>query len=342
MLIAALLLFAASVSWAQTGRFRVMTYNVENLFDTCRDEGFDDLEFQPASERRWNSRRYWAKQGRLARVIAAAGGEEAVSLVGLCEVENDSVVHDLCRRTMLRRLGYDYVMTKSRDRRGLDVALLYQPLRFKPLETNRFAIPYDENYGRHTRDILHVAGRLPVGDTLDVFVCHLPSRRGGTRSARTFRRFVAETLRQKADSLLRCREKPAAVLMGDFNDGAGDASLSDGFGVKLPPAEGYKADERQYYVLSEGLTAHDGIRGTYKYKGQWNRLDQIIVSGGLLLPQTGIRIVSGSCRIFSPPFLVQPDATNGGVKPFRTYLGPLYTGGFSDHLPLVVDFDLVF
>lgn len=109
---------------AQT--FRVMTYNVENLFDTLHDAGFNDEEFLPGSNRRWNSPRYWGKQQKLARTIAAAGGAVPVDLVALCEVENDTVVNHLCRRTILRRLDYAYLVTQSKDARGIDVALLYQ------------------------------------------------------------------------------------------------------------------------------------------------------------------------------------------------------------------------
>ena len=176
----------------QTRPFGVMTYNVENLFDTCHDAGFDDYEFLPMAERQWDTRRYRTKLSRLARVIASAGGAQPLALVGLCEVENDSVVYDLCHRTRLARLGYDFVVTHSRDVRGIDVALLYQPLRFRPIAVKAVRVEPPGEYGRHTRDILHVTGLLPTADTLEVFVCHSPSRLGGLRVADDYRRQVAE------------------------------------------------------------------------------------------------------------------------------------------------------
>lgn len=322
----------------QTQRFRVMTYNVENLFDTCHDVGFDDFEFLPEAERQWNTPRYWAKQGRLARVIAAVGGDVPVDLVGLCEVENDTVLNDLCRRTNLNRLGYEYLMTRSKDVRGLDVALLYQPMRFKPMAVNIYAVPYNEEYGRHTRDILHVTGLLQNGDTLDVFVCHLPSRRGDSKTVDDYRTFVARTLREHVDSVLTCRVKPAVVVMGDFNDEYTDRCIAEGLKAQPVPEDSATVAADALYVLSAKLRGAKGIRGTYKYQGQWSQLDQIVVNGALLQSQATFRTRPSDCRIYAPDFLFVPDGTRGGVKLKRTYQGPIYKGGFSDHFPLVTDF----
>lgn len=322
----------------QSRRFRVMTYNVENLFDTCHDEGFDDYEFLPTSERHWNSYRYWAKQGRLAGAIAAVGGDSPADLVGLCEVENDSVMNDLCSRTRLKRLGYEYVMTRSMDYRGLDVALLYQPMRFALISATSHEVPFYKKYGRHTRDILHVAGRLQTGDTLDVFVCHFPSRRGGSPEAAKLRGIAARTLREVVDSVTASREKPAVIIMGDFNDEYSNRSISKHLGAVPVPRMPEAVDEKTLYVLSANLKGKNGIRGTYKYQGEWNQLDQIIVNGALLNGRASLHTSPGNCRIYAPGFLSQPDESQGGVKLKRTYQGPIYRGGYSDHFPLVADF----
>lgn len=329
----------------KTQTFRVMTYNVENLFDTLHDAGFNDEEFLPGSNRRWNSPRYWGKQQKLARTIAAAGGAVPVDLVALCEVENDTVVNHLCRRTILRRLDYAYLVTQSKDARGIDVALLYQPFRFRLLHAESLRIPFDASYGRSTRDILHAAGMLQTGDTLDVFVCHLPSRRGSNKSTRNFRYTAARTLRHKIDSVSNCRKNPLLITLGDFNDEHTDISIN-----KMLNAHPYTSQTaetaspetspgtQQLYVLSANLRAKPDIRGTYKYQGRWNQLDHIIVNGQLLCPSSRLHTTPARCRIFAPPFLTEPDKSDGGVKPFRTYLGPIYHGGFSDHFPLVADF----
>lgn len=331
-----LLLVCVSPAAGQS-RFRAVTYNVENLFDTCRSAVGDDGEFLPDAERRWTGARYRRKLGQIGRVVAAAGGESPAELVALCEVENDSVVRDLCERTLLRRLGYRYFVTDGADVRGIDVALLYQPQRFRPVGHTAIRLPRAAGE-RPGRDVLHVAGLLPTGDTLDVLVCHLPSRRGGTYAAELRRRGDAKALRRVADSLCTLRHTPRLLLMGDFNDGYGSPSLSEGLRAMLPPSG--VPEPAALYVLSANLKARDGIGGTYKYRGRWNSLDQIIVSGNLLVPAAPFRTHRAACRIFAPPFLTEPDATHGGVKPRRTYLGTVYLGGFSDHLPLVLDFSM--
>ena len=322
----------------QFSRYRVMTYNVENLFDTCHDAGHDDFEFQPDAARKWTGMRYWRKLDGICRVLAAAGGYMPVDMVALCEVENDSVVRDLCERTMLRRLGYRYMVTNSADARGMDVALLYQSERFKPLFRTDIHLPLMPGE-RPTRDVLHVGGLLPTGDTLDVLICHLPSRRGGTREAEMRRRRAAQALRRSADSIRRGRSRALLLMMGDFNDGYRSKSMAGCLGVERIPDNCVLKDSA-LYVLSANLKARDGICGTYKYRGVWNDLDQIIVSGTLLVPHAAFRTRRDACRIFAPAFLTARDDTQGGVRPRRTYLGPAYMGGISDHLPLLLDFEM--
>lgn len=322
---------------AQQGRLRVVEYNVENLFDTCHDAGADDYEFLPGAARGWNSSRYWKKLGDVARVLVAAGGDTPPDLVGLCEVENDSVVRHLCERTALRRLGYARIVTCSRDPRGLDLALLFQPGRLRLVGQESIDVSASVAGGRPTRDVLYAAFRLLSGDTLDVLLCHWPSRRGGSVAAMERRLGVARLVRQRADSLMALRRRPALLLMGDFNDESTDRSVAHELGARLL-REGERPDSRALYVLTHGLAAPGGVSGTYKYAGRWNQLDQVVVSGHLLRRDFPLHTAGGACRLFAPAFLLEPDATHGGVKPRRTFLGPVYRGGYSDHLPLVVDF----
>ena len=173
-----------TLSFAQQIRFRVVSWNVENLFDIHHDSLKNDREFLPDALRHWNYTRYKKKLTDMARVITAVGEWEPPALVGLCEVENDTVLRDLTRRSPLKELNYRYVMTDSPDLRGIDVALLYQRDLFKLLSFRSVSIPPLKQF-RPTRDLLHVSGLLLTGDTLDVFVCHLPSRSGGAKRIRT-------------------------------------------------------------------------------------------------------------------------------------------------------------
>ena len=328
-----LCLFAAGL---RAERFRVMEWNVENLFDTCHDVGSDDREFLPGAERNWNSPRYWQKLKMVSHTIAAVGGSRPPELVALVEVENDSVMTHLTRRSLLRRLGYEYVMTAGPDPRGIDVALLYQPLRFRMIAAR--SVPVVVNRKR-LRDVLHVAGLIPTGDTLDILVCHQPSRAGGSEAQR-LRRAAARRLRQVADSVMRLRTVPRILLMGDMNDEAANPSLRTDLAVVVPPEENLPVRPDALYVLSHRLCGTGGVRGTYKYRGEWNQLDHLVVNGTLLDAMSRFHTGADACRIAVFDFLVHPDRTYGGVVPDRTYLGPFYNGGVSDHLPLFVDFEM--
>lgn len=321
---------------AQRWDFRLMEYNVENLFDTLHAPGRQDADFTPEGSHHWNTPRYWGKLGRLARVIAGVGGATPPDLVALAEVENDSVLSHLTRRTSLSFLGYDYIITRSADVRGINVALLYQPYRFRPVSVDTFRVPPLHPRISPTRDLLHVAGELPWGDTLDVMVCHLPSRRNG-RQAERYRNRVCRVVRQKADSLCSVRQKPSVVITGDFNAAYPEKSVKDFLGAALPDSVNPVLD--QIYVLSHTLHARQGIAGTYKYRGCWNRLDQVFVNGRLLSPDSaasGLRCSPSDCRIVDFDFLLRADPSDEGVRPYPTYRGPFYLGGYSDHLPLTL------
>ena len=172
-----MLVFWSGVFRAEAQRpFRIMEYNVENLFDLQHDEGHTDGEFLPEGEKRWNAYKYWKKQNALAKVVAAVGERRIPDLMVLCEVENDTVVRDFCRRSALRALGYRSVQTASDDARGIDVAVLYQPGSFRLLWSDTIRVPSRENGFEPTRDLLYVQGKLISGDTLHLIACHLPSK----------------------------------------------------------------------------------------------------------------------------------------------------------------------
>lgn len=309
-------------------RLRLMEWNCENLFDTVHDYGKDDVQFLPDGEYEWDSRRYWAKQGRLARTILDAGGLQPVDIIGLCEVENDSVIVDLIHRTRMAALDYEYLITSSRDQRGVDVALLYQPLTFRPIETKAFSVPYDSATERPTRDIMWCAGVIPTGDTLDVVLVHFPSRRGGKSVTAPYRQRAAGLVCHLVDSLHRHRVHAAVMVMGDCNDEPHDKSL------RLMAKAGLRNLSQQARVPLDGderKSKKRQIEGTYYYQAEWSRIDNVLLSAGAVK-----RFDAADCQIFAPDYLLEPDK-DGFLRPFRTYRGPIYHGGYSDHLPLILD-----
>lgn len=309
-----------------------MFYNVENLFDCRHDSLKNDYEFLPDGPKGWTRARYNDKLEKIAKVIVATGGENVPDLVGLCEVENDHCLKGLTKYSPLREAGYRYVMTESPDQRGIDVALLYQRGSFKLLGKHCIPVPYQEIDRPPTRDILHVTGQVLSGDTLDVFVCHLPSRSGGEEKSEPYRIFTARLLKQAADSVMRVRRHPNVLIMGDFNDYPTNRSIAQELGAVAPKDE---VQPRKLYNLMDGRK-----EGTYRYRGEWGVLDQLIVSGHLLQGHAGMRTDYGKARIVRHPFLLEEDEKYGGDTPSRTYWGKKYHGGYSDHLPVCVDFEI--
>ena len=202
-----LLFFPFFTLYGQTKKdtlsFRVVSYNVENLFDCRHDTLKNDYEFLPDAMRHWNYTKYKKKLDAIARTITAVGGWTPPALAALCEVENDSVLRDLTRRSVLKEAGYRYVMTNSPDQRGIDVALLYQRDQFKLISHQGIPIPHrsGKKKFRPTRDILHVCGMLLNSDTLDIFVVHLPSRSGGAKESEPYRLFAAGQLKAAVHSI---------------------------------------------------------------------------------------------------------------------------------------------
>ena len=308
-----------------------MEYNVENLFDVFHDSLKSDLEFLPGSVRNWTKHRFWDKLIHISQVISSTAVDQLPDAIMLCEVENDSVLRYLTRRSPLRIAGYDYYITNSPDERGIDIAFLYQKATFKPLHFKEFEIDRNRIGNKPTRNILYIEGLTQTRDTLDLFLCHFPSRAGGQRVTDSYRRYVAQVLKNQVDSIMIHRNYPRIIITGDFNDFPDNASLKAI--LKASKVEAVVNPSSLYNLMIEKKP------GTYKYKGKWNTLDQFIVNGNLLIQQDGHLYTSSNwVYIHQPSFILEDDYEFGGQKPFRTYNGMRYQGGYSDHLPIVADF----
>lgn len=318
--------------YSQDEIFRVMSYNIENYFDCVDDPLTHDEEYLPGGMRGWNYQRYTQKQYNIARVIASLGSWEPPALIGLCEVESRKAMMDLIRGP-LKNIGYRFSHFESPDFRGIDVALLYHPEQFNILQEQAITVRFLDNPQSTTRDILYVKGTAPIGDTLHVFVCHFPSRLGGELESEGKRVRAATVLRQSVDSLFMLNAQANIIIMGDFNDHPDDMSLSEMLQAACPDDNLKSA---QLYNLI--FPFHVEGRGTHKHEGEWGVLDHLIVSDNLLKSENKL---STSCRntyIHDPPFLMEDDLKFLGLKPRRTYIGMKYNDGFSDHLPIYLDF----
>jgi len=312
-----------------TTRYCIAFYNVENLFDPEKDPEKNDEAFTPAGFYHWTYKRFYKKLNALAKVFLAINAWEPPDIIGLAEVENANALSKLCFATGLKAYRYRYVHYDSPDARGIDVALLYRSDRIKILESYPVPVVFPFEPASKNRDILY-AKALMATDTLHLFVNHWTSRFGGHGATIPKRNYYAQVLRRQVDSLLFINNNAYIIIMGDFNDYPTDESM-----VRYLQAKNYKTEKNQgsLFNLMFSLT---GTQGTHKSQEFWGCLDQFIVSKSLIDNENRWQIENGEAIIFDAPFLLVPDEKFGGMKPFRTYSGPRYLGGYSDHLPVKV------
>lgn len=304
---------------AQSTR-EIAFYNVENLFDTL-DGANDDAEFLPAGKNAWNSARYNEKLDHINKVFDNFSNP---LFIGMCEIENATVVRDVMKHSV-KLNNYGLVHYESADARGIDVALIYDSSTMKLKESGfiRFSLPGEE--AKATRDI--VWGKFSYKkETIIVMVNHWPSRSGGQEASELNRLEAAKNARTFIDSLLSDNKNAKIVFMGDLNDYPSN-----------------KAPQSVAEKLTPQITALSGdFGGTYNYKGEWDVLDHIMVSNGMInkkcKQKKSISLVPNSGEIHAFDFLLEE--YKGQVVPFRTYGGSKYLGGYSDHLPVSIEVSL--
>lgn len=290
---------------------RIMWWNVENLFDCEDDSLVQDEEFLPTSTRKWTKHRYYKKLWQIGRVVSAMSDTPPV-IIGLGEVEGEKPLRDLTQYTLKNLAPYKYICTHGEDKRGIQVAMLYDPRCFVLLNMHEKNV----STGRYkTRNYLHATGVLMRKDTIDIYVCHWPSQWGGAKATEYKRLCVAR--RMEEDLLLTKRTYPQrqVILMGDFNEENDSPAL----------AQLMKSCDLTDLVDDEVKTDF----GTHYYQGQWSVLDHLLISRNLCskIQKSGI---------WKNTFMLEKDK-RGCTKPYRTYLGPFYHGGYSDHLPVYLD-----
>lgn len=340
---------AAGPAAEKSQNVRLLFWNTENLFDYRDDTLMHDEEFTGKGSMHWTWAKFQAKIFKVAKVILAAGEWDAPGIIGFCEIENRYVLNRLIYGSPLEPFHYRVIHRDSPDPRGIDVALICRSGIFDPVQTRWIPVRFPSDTLLRTRDILYVKGLLLGIHTLHIFVNHWPSRRGGERESAPKRAVVAKTLRMCVDSIIQSElpvpditssaghipaspgHVPYIVIMGDFNDEPWDESLHDILGAIHPDSVRTHHD-----LVNLMLTMRSG-EGSHKYRDSWGMLDQVIVSASLLHPPGTLHVTLPGARIFRPPFLMEDDLRYLGDKPRRTYTGPRYNGGISDHLPVMLD-----
>ena len=314
-ILAFLLLLNISVQ-AQTD-FKLVFYNVENLFDTHNNSQTNDDEFTPEGSRHWSNYKYWQKVKKTSKTLKIIGGWEAPAIIGLAEIENDTVLKNLIYSDPLKSSKYGIIHRDSPDHRGIDVALLYRKDKFFPINYSFFPLRDEIGEIINSREIVYTKGIVKGGDTLHVFVVHFPSRYGGYKKSEPKRLIAVNQLMSITDSLNNKFNSPNIIVMGDFNDTPTNKSI-----INL--------DKNKWLNLLES------DHGTHKYQGKWTKLDHFFVSNSLLQKDNNIQ-ASRNTNVFKETFLLEEDLKYLGNKPFRTFVGFKYNGGFSDHLPVYIN-----
>ncbi len=314
--------------------FVVMSYNVENLFDTVDAPLTSDEEFTPGGVKNWTWDRYEKKLDDLARVISSIPEKELPALIGLAEVENRTVLEELVDNRGLRRVNYEIIHEDGIDPRGIECAMLYRPDLFRYKSHEYIPVEDPSNPDYLYRGILHVQGIAADGSTLHLFMNHWKSRSEGTQETEKQRMFTAITLRKQLDMLLSRESGYKVIVMGDFNDEPTNRSITNGLSASGKRKNINLGDHYNLFYDMHNLEN----QGSYNFKGQWNMLDQVIISFNLLNQEKGLSTTYNGGAILKQEWMLFLSEKYGEMLPSATYGGTEYFGGPADHLPVYVVF----
>ncbi len=296
-------------------------YNLENFFDTKNDPHTDDDDFTPKGIMHWVKKRYFNKRNKIAKVISKIGVDETgnpPAVIGLAEIENNTVLHDLVSSKHLKKHNYKFVHFESADHRGIDVAMLYRSDIFELLESNKYPVELfnDEGKPYYTRDILYCKGKL-AGEQVHLFFNHWPSRREGDIISDQKRYLAATRLREQIDYIKYEEPHSKIIIFGDFNTNPTDKTIKN-----TVLGQDFFNPAEKIFQQGKGSLSHDK---------EWMLFDQIMFTNNF---KTGKNAhLFKNFMIYNPRYL---KVWKGKFKnlPFRTFLNRKYNNGYSDHFPV--------
>lgn len=304
----------------------VLWWNVENLFDTCNDPRVDDREFTPDGKRHWTEKKLLLKRLRIAQLFKAVRADHEYGkfpdIVAFAETENRAVFAGTL--AAIDQAGYAVDYHESPDPRGIDIGLAWNPATVKFTGSKPYTIKLDD--GRGTRFVI-AAGFIVSGHHFAVVLNHWPSRSFDASWSESKRIVAAKVTRHVVDSLRTKEPSADVVVMGDFNDQPDNRSVREVLGSSFDRKEVLHPGNLLLYNCWNDTSSP----GSYYYRKHWERIDQILVSPGLL-DGHGLSIGRNSFRVFSiPEMFDQP-----GKALYPTYEKGKFRGGYSDHLPLLL------
>jgi endonuclease/exonuclease/phosphatase family metal-dependent hydrolase len=313
----------------------VAFWNLENLFDTVDNPEKNDEQFLPDGDREWTEEKLDKKMYNIARVIRSMNNYYGADILGVCETEHQSVLEKLTGK-FLSDINYKIAYLESPDRRGIDNGLLYNADKFFVLSVSSDTVHLADNCP--TRLILKVKLLNKWNDTLSVYVNHWPSRSRGRELSEPNRISAANTVRKSVDDEFSTNPKAKIIIVGDFNDEPSNISMINSlkalaFSCDSPLGISSVAGSDLYNI---SYSAYNDSIGTYLYRGDWNMLDQIIVSGDLIT-NPKLNYICNSFEVYSPQYMVTRSGRYKGAA-YPTFGGRRYLGGYSDHFPVVAKF----
>ena len=292
----------------------VVFWNLENFFDYVDGgEGESDREWSSTGSRRWTKTRFYTKCDAIAKTMFWIGEKygRMPDVIGVAEVENSGVLYKLLSSSLLRKYDYKVVHYDSHDRRGIDVALLYRSSVYRKVSSSVTVPEYDAQK-LSTRDILQVCLESVDGERINVLVNHHPSKYGGSQASESRRDAAMTAMRNLCDSLAVADSGIPVIAMGDFND--------------TPDGEQFRMLDG--VLVNKADSLFRAGQGTIRFEGKWDLIDMFMVSGSIS--------EKSAMEILQVPFLMTYEKKYPGLKPLRTYSGPRYIGGVSDHCPIVL------
>ena len=300
-------------------------WNVENLFDFHNDPATEDDDFTPTGKLQWTEKRVALKQIRIRHLLSAIEVHpdygKYPDIVAFAEVENRHIFEETLKGC--EGISYQTIYHESRDPRGIDIGLAYNPKTVLQTGSKAYSVPLE---GKPTRKII-VAGFSASGHPFHIILNHWPSRSFDTGWSEPKRLAAAKVARHILDSLILGHPKADVIVMGDFNDEPANHSLKQ---VLRSTFDASLARENSNALLYNCWSDYDGI-GSYFYNNHWQQIDQILLSPGML-DKKGLWVPEKAFRCFT--FFRLFD--NSGNKPWPTYEKRNYRGGYSDHLPLLL------
>ena len=311
-------------------------YNCENFFDTIHNPAKEDEEFTPEGKMHYTQKIYEQKQHNIATVIQSMGGDDGPAIIGMAEVENNTVLNDLIQQPEIEKRHYKYEWFDGPDPRGINVAMLYNPKYFRVLKAEPLHVDLTGVNGKSlTRDVLHVHGILS-GDTVDVFVNHWPSRRGGEDESVPKRAIAAKVDKEAVDKVMQHGPNAEVIVMGDFNDNPNDNSI-----LEILGARGAQSEVTASGLYDPFINIFKSGAGTEEYRHSWNLFDQVIISGAFLSQRDPFgqnkahKLHYDDAEIYKPDFIIDHYKGHEG-EPHRSFVGTHWINGYSDHFPVIL------